>query len=65
MSIPYVVPHFCDNNGIVASPQPEMLQRAFDILTGLFGQVVIHTNTRKVASMGFHPCHASGRMSVE
>ena len=53
--IRYLAPNFYANNGLIASPQPNIMQRAFDILAGLFDQVGIHTNTRKVASMAFHP----------
>ena len=45
--------------------QPDMLQRAFDALTGLFGRVVLSKNTWKTVSMAFQPCHAPVRMSVE
>ena len=53
--IRYLAAYFYANNGIVALTQPEMLQRSFDLLTGLFDQVGLHINTRKVASMDFHP----------
>ena len=46
------------NDGLVASTQLERLQRAFDVLTSLFGQVGLETNTAKTVCMFCHPCHA-------
>ena len=43
--------YFYDNDGLVTSTHPERLQRVFDVLTGLFGQVGIIMNTRKMVSM--------------
>ena len=37
--IQYLTVHLYANNGLIASSQPKMLQRAFDILTGLFDWV--------------------------
>ena len=51
--------------GLVASTQPESLQRAFDVLTGLFDRVILRTNRRKTVSMACHPLHASVWMSSE
>ena len=41
--------------GLVASTQPERLQREFDVLTGLFDRVVLRKNTRKTVSMACQP----------
>ena len=40
-----LVAYFYANCGLVASTQPERLQRAFDVLTGLFDRFVLRTNT--------------------
>ena len=37
LSILYLVAYFYAEDGLVASTQPEKLQRALDILAGLFG----------------------------
>ena len=37
------------DDGLVLSRDPEMLQRVFDILTGLFDRVGLRTNTKKNA----------------
>ena len=49
--------------GLVASTQPESLQRAFDVLTGLFDRVGLRTNTNKTVSMACQPFHATGRVA--
>ena len=51
--------------GLVALIQLERLQRAFDVLTGLFNRVVLRKNTSKTIGMVFQPCHTPGGMSEE
>ena len=46
-----LVDYFYANDGLVPSTQPERLQRAFDVLTGLFDQVELQTNTVKTVGM--------------
>ena len=48
---------------LVASTQPERLQRAFDVLTGLFNRVSLQTNMLKTVGMVYHPYHAPGGVS--
>ena len=57
--------YFYADYGPVASTQLERLQRVFEVLTGLFDQVGIRTNTRKTVIMAYHPCHAPSMMSSE
>ena len=64
MSIRDLAVYFYAGNGIFASTQPERLQRAFNLLTGLFEQVFLRTNTWKTVSITFQPFHAPGRMLV-
>ena len=40
--------------GLMASIQPERLKRAFDVLTRLFNQVGLQTNTEKTVGMSCH-----------
>ena len=56
---------FYADDGLVASTQPESLQRAFDALTGLFDWVGLHTNTESMVGMVCQPCHTLGRMLEE
>ena len=65
MSIQDLVDCFCANNGLVASTQPERLQRAFDVLTGLFNEVGLSTNTQKTVITDFQTYHARDRMLME
>ena len=65
MTIIDLVAYFYANNGLVASTQMERLNRAFDVLAGLFGQVDIQMNTEKTVGMVCQPCHAPVRMSEE
>ena len=65
MAIIDLTEYFCADDGIVASNQPERLQRVFYVLTGLFGLVGLWTNTGKTVSMVSQPCHAPGRISEE
>ena len=65
LSIHDLEPYFYANNGLVASTQPERLQRVFDVLTSLFDRVGLRMNMQKMVSMSCQPCHAPGRMSVE
>ena len=53
------------NYDLVASTQPERLQRVFGILTGLFDRFGLQTNTAKMFGMVCHPCHAPGGMLEE
>ena len=41
---------------ILASTQAHLLQRVFDVLTELFGQVGLCTNAGKTVSMAYQPC---------
>ena len=43
--------YFYANDGLVASTQPERLQRVFDVLTGIFYCVVLRKNTAKTVDM--------------
>ena len=53
------------DDSLVASTQPERLQRAFDVLTGLFDRVGLQTNTAKTVDMVCHKCHAPGGISED
>ena len=57
--------YFYANNGLVASTQPESIQRAFNALTSLFNRVSLRKNTEKTVGMVCQPCHAPGGMSEE
>ena len=57
--------YFYANEGLVASTQPEMPQRAFGILTSLFDRFGLHINMEKTVGMVCHPCHASGGVLEE
>ena len=50
-----LVDYFHANDGLVASTQPERLQRAFDILTGLFNWVGLRKNTANTVDMVCQP----------
>ena len=60
-----LVAYFYADNDLVVSTQPERLQRAFDVLTGLFDQVDLQTNTADTFGMVCQPCNAPGGMSEE
>ena len=45
------------DNGIIALPQTERLQRLFDVLTYGFEWGGLRTNVRKKVIMACHPCH--------
>ena len=47
---------FYAGDGLVLSPESICLQVAFNVLTGLFGQVGLRTNKKKTVSMAFRPC---------
>ena len=51
LSIQDLEAQFYANNGLVASTQPERLQRAFVILSVLFDQVGIRMNASETVSM--------------
>ena len=57
-----LVDFFYVNDGIVVSHQPERLQRAFNILTYLFGRVGIYKNLGKTVSMACRPCYTPVRL---
>ena len=57
--------YFYANYGLVASTQPERLHRTFDVVTSLFDRVGLWTNTAKIVSMIYQPCHKPGGMSEE
>ena len=58
-----LVAYLYANNGLVVLIQPERLQRAFDILNGLFNRVDTRMNTGKTISMVCQPFHVPGGMS--
>ena len=62
LTIRYLESYFYANCGLIASPQPESLQRPIDVLAGLFDRVGIQTITQKTVSMAFQPCHTPGRI---
>ena len=62
LSVSELAAYFYDNDGLVLLNQLKRLQREFDVLNGLFDQVGLRTNTRKMVSMKFQPCHAPGLM---
>ena len=49
----------------MSSTQPERLQRAFDVLTGLFNWVGLRSNMLKTVGMVCQPCHAPGGVLEE
>ena len=49
--IRYLAEYVYTDDGLVASTQPERLNKVFDVLTDLFDQVVLRTSTRKTLSM--------------
>ena len=49
----------------MASNQPERLQRAFEVFTGLFDRVVLRKNMMKTVGMVFQLCYAPGGMLEE
>jgi hypothetical protein len=51
--------------GLVMSQDPELLQRAFDILTGLFERVGLRTNTKKTEAMAFVPVRIRKCLSAD
>ena len=55
-----LVEYFYADDGLGASTQPDRLQRAFDVLTGLFNRVILRTNTANTVGMVCHPFHAPG-----
>ena len=48
---------FYAEDGLVASPESDHFQGAFDVLTGLFDQVGLHTNVGNMASTAFRKCY--------
>ena len=46
---------FYEDDGLIVARDPEDLQVAFDVLTGLFDQVSLRTNTTKTEAMVFLP----------
>ena len=55
--------YFYADGGLMVSIQSERLQSEFDVLSVLFNQVSLQTNTEKTVGMVFQPCHAMGGMS--
>ena len=49
-----LVDFFYVYNSVVASPRPEMLQRAFNVLTDLFNRSCLNINVRKMVIMACH-----------
>ena len=56
---------FYTNDGMVASTDPELLQLAFDMLTGMFNQVGLWMNIRKTMGLVCRPFWAAGVRSDE
>ena len=54
--------YFYFENGLVSSIQLERLQRAFDILTGIFDRVGLKMNIQMMVSVDCQPCYAPVRM---
>ena len=50
---------FYADNRMVASTKPVWLQTTFDMLTGIFEQVMLNTNVQKTVGMVCHPCQAA------
>ena len=50
---------FCADDGMVASTNPGWIQTAFDMLAGIFDEVVLQKNITKTVGMVFHPCRAA------
>ena len=57
--------YFYTNDGLVASTQPERLQRNFDVLTGIFDRFHLQKNTANTVGMVCQPFHAPGSMSED
>ena len=55
--IQYLAAYFYADDGLVALTQSEKVQIVFDVLAGLFKQVVLWTNARKTAGMACQPFH--------
>ena len=49
-----LVDFFYVYNSVVASPRPEMLQRAFNVLTDLFNRSGLNMNVRNMVRMACH-----------
>ena len=64
LSIQDLAVYFYTENVFITSTQPERLQRAFDVLTGLFDWIGLQTNARKMVSMECQTCHAPVHMSL-
>ena len=60
-----LVDYLYSDDALVASTQPEKLQRVFDVLTGLFNRVGLQTNTTRTFGMVCQSCHVPGRMFEE
>ena len=58
-----LVAYFYIYDGLVTSPQPESLQRLFDVLTDLLNRVCLRMNLRKMVSMACWTCHTPYGMS--
>ena len=54
--------YFYADEGLLASTKLERLQRAFDVLTGLFERFGLRTNTAKTIGIVCQPFHAPWRM---
>ena len=50
---------FYADNGMVASTNPGCIQTVFDTLTGIFDQVGLNKNVRKIVGMVLRPCQAA------
>ena len=62
LSIQDLEAYFYFGNVLTSSTQLERLQRAFNILTGLFDRAGLRKNTRNMVIMDFQPFCAPGRM---
>ena len=52
---------FYAHHGILASPRPDRLLEALDVLTGFSDRVVIYTNAENMSGMVCQPCCTVGR----
>ena len=57
-----LVAYFYIYDGLVTSPQPESLQRLFDVLTDLFNRIGLCTKLRKTMSIAFQTCHTPAEL---
>ena len=64
LSIQDLMAYFYADHGLIALTHLERLQKAFNVLTGLFNWVGLRNNMRNMVSIACQPCHTPGRMSL-